>query len=264
MNEKIITLGPKFSYSYNLVKKYYPQKDIVLVDTIGDVFAKINKTTRGIVPVENMLNGSVRETFLALQNENFRIFKAFDFDIRHILAGRSKTFSKVMSHPQALSQCSKLLQKFRQEGIEIQKTTSSSSAMQEAVKDKQIVAIGSEEAAKYYKLQILKKKISNQNRNITRFIEIGKGKVQTKGHKTSLLLKPNSDHSGLLFEILAVFKIKELNLTKIESLPTGKNMNNYIFYLDIDSSLENSRMQEAIEFLKTFVQVSVLGSYNIK
>ncbi len=262
-NQKIITLGPKFSYSYNVSAKYYQEKNIQTANTIEEIFTKTTKTTHGIVPIENILNGSIRETFLALQKQKVKIVRGFDFKIEHVLAGQNKNFQTVMSHAQPLIQCSRYLNKLRRKGITIVETSSSSMAMQMAQKDKTIAAIGSKLAAKNYKIPIIKRHISNQNNNVTRFIEISKGKLPKKGTTTSLIISPETDRSGLLFEILAVFKIKELNLTKIESIATGKSMNNYMFYIDVDGSMEYSRLQEAIKFLRTFVKVEVLGSYEI-
>jgi prephenate dehydratase len=264
MNKKIITLGPKFSYSYNITTKYYQEDDIILANSISEIFDRITENTHGMVPIENILNGSVRETFLALQKGGLKIFKGVDYKIDHVLASQNENFSTIMSYTQPLIQCSKYISQLRQEEIEIAETKSSSEAMKKAQEDNNIAAIGSREAAEYYNLKIQKENISNKENNITRFIEIGKGEAQQGGEKTSLIISPETDRSGLLFEILAVFKIKELNLTKIESIATGKGMNNYIFYIDIDSSLENSRMQEAIKFLQTFVKINTLGSYNIE
>jgi prephenate dehydratase len=261
--QKIITLGPKFSYSYNLSAKYFSDKNIITANTISEIFQKTSGRVHGIVPIENMLNGSIRETFLNLKNTNIKIFRAFDFKIEHILAGQNKNFTTVASHAQPLIQCGKFVDTLRKKGVEIMEVSSSSKAMQMSQKDRQIAAIGSVSAAEYYTVPIIKKNISNQDGNYTRFIEIGKGKINKKGSKTSLIISPNVDRSGLLFEILAVFKIKELNLTKIESISTGKGINNYMFYIDIDSSLESSRMQEAIQFLQTFVEINILGSYDI-
>ena len=58
-------------------------------------------------------------------------------------------------------------------------------------------------------------------------------------------------------------RIKNINLTKIESIPTGVKMNDYVFYIDIEGGLEEKRVADAIEFLKTFVEVDVFGSYDI-
>ena len=263
MIKKIYILGPKFSYSYNLALANYKNKSIVAVNSICDVFLNLNNESRGIVPIENMLNGSVRETFLSLQKNKICIFKSFDYKISHILAGQKKNFTTVMSHAQALIQCSDYINFLRNKGIEIMEVSSTSRAMEVAGKNKKVVAIGSEEAANFYKLKVLRKKITNKKNNFTRFIEIGVGPCLVDGDKTSLIITPQEDRSGLLFEILSIFKIKDLNLSKIESIPTGKKMNDYIFYVDIETDMKNKKMREAIKFLQTFVKVDVLGSYKV-
>ena len=77
------------------------------------------------------------------------------------------------------------------------------------------------------------------------------------------MIKPLEDRAGILFEILSVFQIKNINLTKIESIPTGVKMNDYVFYIDIEGNLSENRVKDALEFLKTFVEVDVFGSYVI-
>ena len=263
MTKEIITLGPQFSYSHNLVQKMYKDYSIELVDSIREVFDGLDKFKTGVVPVENMLNGSVRETFLELQRRDIHIFGGFDYTLNHVLASKSKDFTTVMSHPQALVQCGDFIHSLKQKGITIIKTSSTSKAMKLASQDKNIAAIGSKAAAKYYNLRIIKEKISDKQNNITRFVEIGLKEYNEKGAQTSLIIIPRKDKVGLLFEILAVFKIKNLNLTKIESMPTGEKMNDYIFYVDVEGSLNQGEMQDALEFLQTFVDVKVFGSYNI-
>ncbi len=263
MNKKIITLGPKFSYSYNVAFKYYKNASIEPVDTIDAVFENMSKDDHGIVPIENMLNGSVRETFLALQKNDVSIIKAFDYSIEHVIASQNNHFDTIMSHAQALVQCSKYVNVLRDKDVKVIEAPSTSRAMEIAANKYNVAAIGSVDAATHYNLDIIKNDISNKNKNITRFIEISKDKKQTKGEKTSIIITPQSDRSGLLFEILSIFKIKNLNLTKIESIPTGERMNDYIFYLDLDGSMEDKNMIEAFDFLNTFVGVTILGSYNI-
>ena len=261
----VYTLGPKFSYSYNLTAKQFPGQKIICLNNIESIFEKVNqeKNARGILPIENMLNGSVRESLLALKKYSVCIEKSFDMEIEHILAAQSKKYQKIISHPQSLAQCSDYL---KNKNCQIVETSSTSEAMFLASQDKTLAAIGNEEAVKYYGLVAIKRNISNKSQNITRFIEIKNAskKCSRVGTKTSMIITPREDRAGLLFEILSVFEIKKINLTKIESIPTGKKMNDYIFYLDIDGALEEKRIQDAVDFLETFVKVDVFGSYNIE
>lgn len=261
---KIYTLGPQFSYSYNLCSKASLDREIVCVDHIRDVFTKIvqDDDAIGIVPIENMLGGTVRESLLALNEYAVCIDAAYDFHITHVLASHAENFVKVMSHAQPIMQCSDFLRAHKYDTIE---ASSTSEAMHCAAKDHEIAAIGSKEAAVHYGVPVVEKEISNRACNITRFIAVRSSvkKCSVVGTKTSMIITPQEDRAGLLFEILSVFEIKSINLTKIESIPTGNKMNDYIFYLDIDGALSEKRVADAIIFLRTFVAVDVFGSYAI-
>ena len=143
---KIYTLGPKFSYSYNLAAKAFSSHEINCLDSISKVFQKIvaEKDVVGIVPIENMLNGSVRESLLALKKYAVCIERGYDMDIEHIIASKSENYDKVMSHPQPLVQCSEYLEENNLQAIEV---SSTSQAMKMASQDGAIAAIGNEARA---------------------------------------------------------------------------------------------------------------------
>ncbi|NCA94160.1 MAG: prephenate dehydratase, partial [Sphingobacteriia bacterium] len=186
MSKKVIVLGPKYSYSYNLAGDYYAESEIECVSNIGDVFKAVveNDESTGIVPIENMLNGSVRETFLNLRRYSVVILRAFDYKIENILASNRENYSKIMSHSQPLAQCSDFIR--AQKNIEIVEVSSTSKAMELASQDKSVAAIGSKKAASHYGVKVINTEISNKDLNITRFIEISKNKPENfkTGEKT--------------------------------------------------------------------------------
>ena len=262
---KIYTLGPQFSYSYNLCAKVFSEKEIVCTHRIEDVFDQVmsDEDCVGVVPIENMISGSVRESLLALKKYSVCIDQSYDFCIRHVLASKNNTYKTIMSHAQPLAQCSAYI---HSEKIDTMEVSSTSEAMRRAADDDTVAAIGSVEAAEYYGVPVIQENISDRAHNITRFIVMrsSEKKCSQNGERTSMIITPNEDRSGLLFEILSVFKIKQINLTRIESIPTGNKMNDYIFYIDINGALKEGYVQDAISFLRTFVTVDVFGSYCIE
>jgi len=258
-------LGPQYSYSYNLASEYYTESEIVCVQSIGKVFKEVAEHAdhKGVVPVENMINGSVRETFLYLEKYQLKIVRAFDYQIENILASNSAKYTKIASHAQPLAQCSEYIQSV--DGIEIVEASSTSAAMQLAAEDDSVAAIGNTKAAQHYGVSVVKTDICNKERNVTRFIEISQNTYESEDvrDKTSIMIRPREDRAGILFEILSIFHIKNINLTKIESIPTGAKMNDYIFYIDIEGDLKEQRIADALRFLKTFVEVETFGSYSV-
>lgn len=263
---KIATLGPDYSYSHLVSMKIFPNEKIVLYNQIEDVFKAVADgiAEKGVIPIENMLQGSVRESILSLLKYKVKVHLTCTISIQHCLAGKNKKYTKIISHPQALAQCSKFLA-----GKNIVESSSTSKAMETAALDESFAAIGSREAAAYYDLQIIQNQIEDNHDNATQFFVIAaqenKISAETKSSlRSSLLLKPKEDRPGLLFLLLAPFATQNINLVKIESLPSGRKMGEYIFYIEIDKNLGEERVKSALEFLQKSVEVYSLGSYEVK
>lgn len=266
--QKIIAaLGPEYSYSHNLTQQIYNKAKYILCNTIENIFKEVSKNPKiiGIVPIENMINGTVRETFFALKNYKVKINKAYNYKIENCIASQTQDkFTKIITHPQPIGQCSEFLKQYRDKGIEIITTSSTSKAFQIAKENKDYAGIGSTIGAEQNKLTILHKNIGNNKYNQTRFIEISQQDIQSKNNtKTSMMIEPQEDRAGLLFEILALFKIKNFNLTKIESIPTGNKLDTYIFYIEVDGNIENKDFKQTLDFLKTIAKVYIFGSYKV-
>lgn len=262
---KVALLGPEYSYSYSVSMKIFPEQELILCNKIEEVFKAVaeKKAEKGVIPIENMLQGSVRESILCLLKYKVKINEAYTFPIRHCIAGHSSVYSRIVSHPQALAQCSAFLS-----GKNMIETSSTSKAMETAAQDYSCAAIGSIEAARHYGLQVLQENIEDNPNNVTRFLIISLEETthaeETNQITSSLLLTPKDDRPGLLFLLLAPFAAQNINLVKIESLPSGRKMGEYVFYIEIVGSIAEERVKSALEFLKNSVEVYSLGSYQSK
>lgn len=258
----VALLGPEYSYSHLVGLKLFSKQELILCNKIEEVFKSVaeKKVEKGIIPIENMLQGSVRESILGLLKYKVKINEAYTFPVRHCVAGKNKQYLNIISHPQALAQCSLFLS-----GKNILDSSSTSKAMEIAAQDQSFAAIGSREAAEHYGLQVLQENIEDHHDNVTQFLVISAYETSIFGKaRTSLLLKPKEDRPGLLFLLLAPFASQNINLLKIESLPSGKKMGEYVFYLEIEGKVQDERIKSALEFLRNNVEVYSLGSYEIK
>lgn len=262
---KIAILGPEYSYSHVLALKAFPNEEYLFCKTIPDVFESVSngKSVSGLVPIENMFHGTVRESLISLQKYKVKINRALDLPIRMCIASKSDNYKIITSKQEALSQCSKFL---AQTSKQVQDASSTSLAMEMASKDEKYAAIGSEEAALKLGLKILKKNIEDNSDNVTRFILISRKESEkdSGNARTSMMIIPKKDKPGLLYEILSVFKIKEINLTKIESIPTGKKLGEYEFFIEIDGNMNNENVKTALSFLRTMHEIYFFGSYRIE
>ncbi len=263
---KIALLGPEYSYSYLAGIKAFPspKTEIIICDRIEHVFQKVTekKAAQGIIPLENMLEGSVRESIKNFLQYKVKINKAYTMPIHHCLAAQDSDYEVIASHAQALGQCSGFIK--NQKDITMVEYPSTSQAMNKAAASGTYAAIGSVEAAEHYGLSILYRDIEDNHDNVTKFVVISlEETVRKENAKTSLILKPKDDRPGLLFNLLAPFALKNINLGKIESLPSGRKMGEYVFYLEIEGNVEDQKVKSALDFLEDIVEVYSLGSYEV-
>jgi chorismate mutase / prephenate dehydratase len=182
----------------------------------------------------------------------------------------------VLSHPQALAQCSNFFAKHpKVKAVPWYDTAGAARSLAEELESDtvhipyglpgEVAAIASEDAAKIYGLKILKRRIQNRKDNYTRFLCISrKAENLASGAslKTSLTFIPRRNKPGVLHAVTGVFAERGIDLTKIESRPDPDNPFDYRFYLDAAGSAERPPLKEALAELKKLVrELRVLGSY---
>lgn len=278
-NCQILTLGPAGSYSDIVSKKFSELQNITnkvcYAKRIREVFelVKTGKIKQGIIPIENKIEGSVRETMDALFESNLKVITKLILPIKHCLATlpnvKKKDIKLILSHDQALNQCSNYIKKNFPKA-EIRAVSSSSEAMSLLEKEnmQNAAAIGSEEAA--LNLKILAKNMGNEKENETHFYVISKAskKHQTPNSKlqtqSSIAFYFDADTHGTLFGVLELFAKAKVNLTRIESRPAGQTMGNYVFYLDFDGGIGEKKIISLLKKIESKVrELKVLGSYNV-
>lgn len=259
-------LGPEGSYSEKAASQWNRNADLHFYDDIQDTVDSVlrNEVDYGIVPVENSLEGSITLTLDLLMEHQLKITGEVIVHISHCLLskGRLSDIKIIMSHPQALSQCRKFIKNhFR--NAEVRPVLSTSLAAKLASESKDTAAIASMESAKKYGLNILKENIQDINENYTRFIVIGKETPHPTGNdKTSIIVYLEKNRPGALYEILAEFAGRNIDLTKIESRPTKKLLGDYLFHIDFKGHIEDRLIKDTLETIKGKAgMLKVLGSY---
>ena len=127
------------------------------------------------------------------------------------------------------------------------------------------IAIAAPGAAEKYGLHVLDDAIGDHNGAVTRFVLVSKpGQLpHPTGHdRTSLAVFIAVDHAGALLEILTELAARGVNLTFIQSRPTGRELGHYHFVMDAEGHLMDSRVGDALSALKRICEdVRFLGSY---
>jgi prephenate dehydratase/chorismate mutase len=201
----------------------------------------------GIVPVENTLGGSVDQVNRLLINTSLNVVGAVELPIHLCLLALPGTDHReirtVYSHPQALAQAREFLSRNKLRPVQHYNTAGAAKMLTEK-KLKGSAAIGSRLSAQLYDLEIIKEDIEDLDRNVTRFLVLSRDESREKGDKCSVIF--STEHkAGTLFRVLEVFARKNINLTRIESIPNEPG--NYAFFLDFMGSNRDDKVVKAIE-----------------
>lgn len=227
-----------------------------------------------VVPVENSIQGGVTVTLDTLwQLDNLQIQLALIVPITHALISCSQSLDSiktVYSHPQALAQCQKWLEKFLGQ-VELVPTNSTTEALQKLESDKAAAAISSLRAAQLYDLPVLANGINDYQENCTRFWVVSQPDnspnhemLTNTAFYTSLAFSVPANLPGVLVKPLQVFANQNINLSKIESRPTKRSLGEYVFFMDLEADISSTKMQSALAELSNYTEIlKIFGSYNV-
>ena len=223
-----------------------------------------DETTLAIVPVENSIEGSVTITLDTLwQLDALRIQKELVLPIKHTLLSYTEEASEIQtlySHPQALGQCQRWIAQHCPQASLIP-TRSTTEAVKHLKDSPTAAAIASEWAAKLYNVPILARNINDQPDNCTKFWILGQ-KEHTQGSHTSLAFSLPINAPGALLRPLEILAAAKINLSRIESRPTKRSLGEYLFFLDLEASLDSDHTQEALQALEPCTEtLKLFGSY---
>ena len=270
MNEFLAYLGPQGTYTEQAALNYSPSATLWPFPSISEVVTAVasNNATEGIIPIENSLFGSVTETLdLLIREPRLAIRNEIVIAIQHCLIvsqnHKEQEIDRVYSHPQALGQCSNFLKKHFPKAQLIATLSTSAAVGQMMTEDSHSAAIGPERAALLNNATVVKKGIQNNPYNVTRFVVIAdKDHPPTGNDKTSICFSFAEDKPGLLNAGLLAIAEKGVNLSKIESRPTGKILGEYYFLIDLNGHRQEANIAKIIEEITPSTSLlRILGSY---
>jgi chorismate mutase/prephenate dehydratase len=264
---EVAYLGPEATFTHLAGVKYFGHSaEYKAMESIDEVFAEVEKgrTTYGIVPVENSIEGAVFSTLDSFMKYKTKICGEVRLEIGHNLvckSGNIEDIQTVASHSQPLAQCREWLRK-NMPAVPTLPVFSTGAAAQMAANNPNIGAIASSLAIKTYELQVVVKGIEDYRGNTTRFLVIGRHSPEYSGADRTSLLIGTKDRPGALNEILTILSEESINLAKIESRPIKGKHWQYVFFLDMMGHIEEENIKIGCERIKDLCSYyDWLGSY---
>lgn len=223
-----------------------------------------------LVPIENSVEGAVPVTLDELAGGHLTITREVLLHVSFALLGRPGTAvadcKQVATHPHAAAQCRNWLSTHLPlaDVVPASSTAAAAAALAEGGGGID-AAIAPPIAARRYGLEILAEEIEDRKEAVTRFVLVSRPapvSEPTGADKTSLVAFIRDDHPGALLEILEEFAVRGVNLTWIQSRPTGDGLGRYCFSIDCEGHLSEARVGEALMGLRRVcADVRFLGSY---
>ena len=261
MRKQVAYLGPKGTYAEkaaHILSKLSNYQTPIFVPCNGlhSVIKTIayNNCDAAVVPIENSVEGGVSATLDALWKfPEININKAIVLPIKHALisTGEIDDISEVLSHPQALAQCSEWLSENLPEAITLP-TNSTSEAVNMVKGSTFRAAIGSKSLIEIKGLRELAFPINDVPGNCTRFVLLSKESISSSANIYSFAFSLLSNNPGSLLKALTYIADFGFNMSKIESRPSKRELGEYIIYVDLE--LNNQNNNEGIFELKNHIK----------
>ncbi len=242
-------------------------EDIVWLPEFNDVWENIWVNGIWVLAIENSYMWSIHPNLYWFLKYDYEIIWEYYLEIKHCICSKEtdiKNIKKVYSQTPALEQCHNYL---KEKHIKTSSYSDTALAAQHVSESDEswVAAICSEEAAHLNWLNILDTNIADQKWNTTRFaIIVPKDsgiKYNIKSNKVSIIFEARNIPASL-YKCLWAFATNNINLSKIESLPSYKWSFSYYFWLEFEWNLKDENVIKSLEELSFFTnEVRILGEY---
>ena len=272
MSIKYGYLGPAGNFTEAALQKIATSGDELIA--YANVTAALDAVRNGdcqkaLVPIENSVEGVVARTLdelaigqpLVITQE---VTLPVSFALLTLPNIDPKSIKSIATHPHAEAQCRNFIAK-NYPTAQIIETSSTAAAAKGLSKGDYQAAIAGTNAAKNYNLKIITENIGDNQAAVTRFVVVEKPGRQigaTGKDRSSLVVFIGIDHAGALLEVLNEFAKHQVNLTFIQSRPTGSGLGHYHFIIDALGHIDDEPISAAVAGLKQICEdIRFLGSY---
>jgi prephenate dehydratase len=261
--------GEPGANSHIACKDMYPDWEALPCATFEDAFAAVTNGTAGLamIPIENSIAGRVADIHHFLPNSGLHIIGEYFLPIRFHLLGTQnsslETIKQVYSHVHALGQCRKIIRKYGLTPIVTGDTAGSAREVSEW-NDPSKASLATSLAGEIYGLKTLAEDAEDEKHNTTRFIILSKEPQWAAANNgpvmTTFVFRVRSVPAAL-YKALGGFATNGVNMTKLESYMVDGSFSAAMFLADVEGHPDDIGLKHALEELRFFATVDILGVY---
>ena len=245
-----------------------PRGSILYVKTFDAVVSAVESglCKFGVLPIENSSNGSVRAVYSLLQQHQLSVVRSTRLCIRHELLAmpgvKLEDITEIYSHQQAIGQCSRFLSSLSGVRVIPCGNTAEAAKLVAESGSRHAAAISSHPCAALYGLECVSDKIQDSENNYTRFFCVAKDPVIYAGANRISLILSFENKPGALYEILSKLAALDINMTKLESCPVAGSDFEFVFFLELEASVQDPSVLAMLEEMeRSCAEFVFLGNY---
>lgn len=266
---RVACQGVEGAYSQIATEKLFELPEISYYSSFDAVFSAIEagECRYGVLPIENSTAGSVKKVYELMLKHEFHIVRSVRIKIDHNLLAKAgaklSDIKEIVSHEQAINQCSSFLRSLGDVKITIAPNTAIAARMVKESGRDDIAALSSRFCAELYGLDTLFEAVQDMGNNHTRFICISRDAEIYPGadRLTLMLVTPNKP--GALYNVLSCFNALGVNMTKLESCPIPERDFESMFYFDFTVSVYSPHLERLLcELEARGERYKLLGAYS--
>ena len=269
-NAAVAVAGVEGAYAQIAAEKLFKMPFILYMNSFQGVFSAIDSglAQYGVVPIENSTAGSVKQVYDLMIRHNFSIVRSVRLKVDHNLLVNEGTkledIKEIYSHEQAISQCTGFLKTLGKDVkiIPMENTAKAAELVANSGRT-DVAALSSRSCIELYGLKCLKASVQDQGNNYTRFICISKKMEIYPGANHTSIMLTTAHKPGALYKLLSRFYALGINVTKLESRPIPDRDFEFMFCIDLESSVYSREFIQMIcELSASSEEFTYLGSYS--
>ena len=264
---KVAYSGVEGAFAHIAAGRIFPESNRISCRDFKAAYDSVvsGKCDVAVLPIENSYAGEVGQTMDLIFSGSLFINGIYELEIHQNLLGlpnaRNEDIKKVISHPQALTQCHDYITLKGFDAEEASNTAVAAKLVADA-DDKSLGAIASVETAEIYGLKVIERNINKSGENTTRFAVLSKVQASSPGFSSSVLMFTVKHEVGSLANAISIIGKYGYNMTALRSRPLKKHSWQYYFYIEVDDTIANDKGTKMMDELrKVCDSLKVAGTF---
>ena len=264
--------GVEGAYAYIAAKRLFPEAKLIACKSFQEAYHSVEDGAAdcAVLPMENSYAGEVGTVMDLLFSGNLYVNQIYDLPIRHNLMVNKGTtpdkITKVISHPQALDQCTNYILRHKYETEPCSNTAVAAKRVKESG-EPGLAAIASDETAKIFDLEIIESGINDRPNNTTRFGAFSRAQNfpapgSKRGNETFILVFTVQNRAGALAQTLNIIGAHGYNMRNLRSRPMKDLQWSYFFYIEAEGNVNNENGRDMMRELSAIcARLKLVGAF---